>query len=71
MRRADRQIVVDREIAQRLVPADQVDDIVDGIAALIDGFFWQNAGEYEEEDLERARRICWRYVCLQIPGIEL
>ncbi|CDX19825.1 putative DNA-binding transcriptional repressor [Mesorhizobium sp. SOD10] len=60
-----------RYAVRRLVPADQVDDIVDGIAALIDGFFWQNAGEYEEEDLERARRICWRYVCLQIPGIEL
>lgn len=59
-----------RYAVRQLVPADQVADIVDGIAALIDGFFWQSAGEYEEEDTERARRICWRYVCLQIPGIE-
>lgn len=59
-----------RYAVKQLVPANEVDDIVDGIAALIDGFFWQNAGEYVEEDLERARRICWRYICLLIPGIE-
>lgn len=55
---------------RQLVEPEDVDDIVDGIAAMIDGFFWQIAGEYEEEDFERARRICWRYVCLLIPAIE-
>lgn len=59
-----------RYAVRRLLPADDVNDAVDGIAALIDGFFWQSAGEYEEEDLERARRICWRYVCLLIPSAQ-
>jgi TetR/AcrR family transcriptional repressor of bet genes len=59
-----------RYAVRRLLPADEVNDAVDGIAALIDGFFWQSAGEYEEEDLERARRICWRYVCLLIPAVQ-
>lgn len=59
-----------RYAVRRLLPADEVNDAVDGIAALIDGFFWQSAGEYEEEDLERARRICWRYVCLLIPSVQ-
>jgi TetR/AcrR family transcriptional repressor of bet genes len=54
---------------KQLVTAEEVEDIVDGIAALIDGFFWQIAGEYEEEDFERARRICWRYVRLLIPSL--
>jgi TetR/AcrR family transcriptional repressor of bet genes len=53
---------------RQLLPADEVDDAVDGIAALIDGFFWQIAGEFEEDDFERARRICWRYVCLLVPA---
>ncbi|RAZ88811.1 transcriptional regulator BetI [Mesorhizobium hawassense] len=59
-----------RYAVKQLVPTDQVDDTVDGIAALIDGFFWQSVGEYEDEDLERAHRICWRYICLLIPGID-
>jgi TetR/AcrR family transcriptional regulator, transcriptional repressor of bet genes len=54
---------------RQLVPADDVEDVTDGIAALIDGFFWQIAGEYAEEDFERARRICWRYVVLLIPAM--
>lgn len=59
-----------RYAVRQLVPADQVNDTVHGIAALIDGFFWQIAGDYEEADLERSRRICWRYVCLLIPALE-
>jgi TetR/AcrR family transcriptional repressor of bet genes len=58
-----------RYAVRQLVPAGEVDDIVDGIAALIDGFFWQIAGEYDEEDFQRAQRICWRYVCLLIPSL--
>jgi TetR/AcrR family transcriptional repressor of bet genes len=58
-----------RHAVRQLVPPGEVDDIVDGIAALIDGFFWQIAGEYDEEDFQRARRICWRYVCLLIPSL--
>jgi TetR/AcrR family transcriptional repressor of bet genes len=54
---------------KQLTAAAEVDDVVDGIAALIDGFFWQIAGEYEEEDFERARRICWRHACLLIPSL--
>jgi TetR/AcrR family transcriptional repressor of bet genes len=54
---------------RQLAPAGEVDDIVDGIAALIDGFFWQIAGDYEEEDFVRARRICWRHTCLLIPSL--
>ncbi|MBN9072006.1 MAG: transcriptional regulator BetI [Rhizobiales bacterium] len=58
-----------RYAVKQLVPAQEVDDVVDGIAAMIDGFFWQIAGDYAEEDFERARRICWRYVCLLIPSM--
>lgn len=58
-----------RYAVKQLVPASQVDDTVNGIVALIDGFFWQIARDYEEGDLENARRICWRYVCLLIPAI--
>jgi TetR/AcrR family transcriptional repressor of bet genes len=52
-----------------LVPAEDVEDIADGIAALIDGFFWQITGEYDEDDFDRARRICWRVVTLLIPSM--
>lgn len=58
-----------RYAVKQLVPREEVDDAVDGIAAMIDGFFWQIAGDYAEEDFERARRICWRYVCLLIPSM--
>ena len=40
-----------RYAVKQLVPADQVDDTVNGIVALIDGFFWQIARDYEEGDL--------------------
>jgi TetR/AcrR family transcriptional repressor of bet genes len=58
-----------RYAVKQLVPPDQVDDIVDGIAALIDGFFWENATDCSPEDLIRARRICWNYACLLIPSL--
>jgi TetR/AcrR family transcriptional repressor of bet genes len=51
-----------------LVPKSEIDDVADGIAAMIDGFFWQIAADYDEDDFLRARRICWRYVCLLIPS---
>ena len=54
---------------RQLVPANDVDDVTDGIAALIDGFFWQITGDYAEGDFERARRICWRFVALLIPSM--
>lgn len=50
-----------------LVPKSEIDDVADGIAAIIDGFIWQIAADYDEDDFERARRICRRYVCLLIP----
>lgn len=52
-----------------LVPAGDVEDASDGIAALIDGFFWEIAGDYAEDDFERARRICWRFITLLIPSM--
>jgi TetR/AcrR family transcriptional repressor of bet genes len=51
-----------------VVPAAEVDDVADGIAAMIDGFFWQIAADYDEREFENARRICWRYVCLLVPA---
>jgi TetR/AcrR family transcriptional repressor of bet genes len=58
-----------RYAVKQLVPPEDVDDTVDGIAAMIDGFFWQMASWFDEDDHERARRICWRYVCLVIPSL--
>ena len=58
-----------RYAVKQLVPPDQVDDTVDGIAALIDGFFWENATDCSPEDLKRARRICWNYAVLLIPSL--
>lgn len=58
-----------RYAVKRLVPPDQVDDTVDGIAAMIDGFFWENATDCSAEDLKRARRICWNYAVLLIPSL--
>jgi TetR/AcrR family transcriptional regulator, transcriptional repressor of bet genes len=58
-----------RYAVKQLVPPDQVDDTVDGIAAMIDGFFWENATDCSAEDLKRARRICWNYACLLIPAL--
>ena len=58
-----------RYAVKQLVPPDQVDDTVDGIAALIDGFFWENATACSPGDLVRARRICWNYACLLIPSL--
>lgn len=57
-----------RYAVKDLVPKSEIDDVADGIAAIIDGFFWQIAADYDEDDFERARRICWRYVCLLIPS---
>jgi TetR/AcrR family transcriptional repressor of bet genes len=58
-----------RFAVRQLVPAKDVEEITDGVVALIDGFFWQIAGEYAEEDFERARRVCWRFVTLAIPSM--
>jgi TetR/AcrR family transcriptional repressor of bet genes len=58
-----------RYTVKQLVPPDQVDDTVDGIAAMIDGFFWENATDCTSEDLKRARRICWNYAVLLIPSL--
>jgi len=58
-----------RYAVKQLVPPDQVDDTVDGIAAMIDGFFWENATDCTPEDLKRARRICWNYAVLLIPSL--
>jgi TetR/AcrR family transcriptional regulator, transcriptional repressor of bet genes len=58
-----------RYAVKQLVPPGQVDDTVDGIAALIDGFFWENATDCTPEDLKRARRICWNYAVLLIPSL--
>jgi TetR/AcrR family transcriptional repressor of bet genes len=58
-----------RYAVKQLVPPDQVDDTVDGIAAMIDGFFWENATDCTSEDLKRARRICWNYAVLLIPSL--
>jgi TetR/AcrR family transcriptional repressor of bet genes len=52
-----------------IVPPGDIDDLSDGIAALIDGFFWQIAGDYAEDDFDRARRICWRFVTSLIPSM--
>jgi TetR/AcrR family transcriptional repressor of bet genes len=57
-----------RYAVRGLVPKSEIDDVADGIAAMIDGFFWQIAADYDEEDFKRARRICWTYVCLVIPS---
>jgi TetR/AcrR family transcriptional repressor of bet genes len=58
-----------KHAVRQLVSTEDVDDVTDGIAALIDGIFWQITGEYDEEDFERARRICWRVVVLLIPSM--
>jgi TetR/AcrR family transcriptional repressor of bet genes len=58
-----------RYAVKQLVPPDQVDDKVEGIAAMIDGFFWENATDCTSEDLKRARRICWNYAVLLIPSL--
>ena len=58
-----------RYAVKQLVPPDHVDDTVDGIAALIDGFFWENATDCSPDDINRARRICWNYACLLIPSL--
>jgi TetR/AcrR family transcriptional repressor of bet genes len=57
-----------RYAVKDLVPKSEIDDVADGIAAIIDGFFWQIAADYDEDDFERARRISWNYVCLMIPA---
>jgi TetR/AcrR family transcriptional repressor of bet genes len=57
-----------RYAVKNLVPKSEIDDVADGIAAMIDGFFWQIAADYDEDDFERARRICWNYVCFMIPA---
>lgn len=58
-----------RYAVKQLVPPRDVADTVDGIAALIDGFFWENAADFSEADVVGARRICWNYVCLLIPSL--
>jgi TetR/AcrR family transcriptional regulator, transcriptional repressor of bet genes len=58
-----------RYAVKQLVPPGQVDDTVDGIAAMIDGFFWENATDCSAEDLMRARRISWNYVVMLIPSL--
>jgi TetR/AcrR family transcriptional repressor of bet genes len=57
-----------RYAVKDLVPKSEIDDVADGIAAMIDGFFWQIAADYDEDDFERARRICWRYIELVVSA---
>jgi TetR/AcrR family transcriptional repressor of bet genes len=45
-----------------LVPNDAIDDAVQGLAALIDGFWWRVAIDPESVDLEQAKRICRAFV---------
>lgn len=58
-----------RYAVRRLVEPERVEDVVDGLTALIDGFFWEFAIDRAEDDLLRARRICWDYACSMIPGL--
>jgi len=45
-----------------LVPKAAVDDGVQGLSALIDGFWWRVAIDPESVDLEQAKRICRSFV---------
>ncbi len=51
-----------RYAVRRLVPAAQVEDAVNGLAALIDGFSWRFAIDRQNVDFEQARRLCRDYV---------
>ncbi len=58
-----------RHAVRALAPPAEVDDIVHGLAALIDGFFWQIAGDYDEAMFEMARRIVRRHALLLMPSL--
>lgn len=45
-----------------LVPKAAIDDGIQGLAALIDGFWWRVAIDPESVDLDQAKRICRAFV---------
>lgn len=45
-----------------LVPREAVDDGVQGLSAMIDGFWWRYAIDPESVDLEQAKRVCRTFV---------
>lgn len=44
---------------RQAVPADQIDDAVDGLVALIDGFSWRFLMDPAHIKFDLARRVCW------------
>lgn len=53
---------------RQAMPGDQVDDAVDGLIALIDGFSWRFLMNPAFTDFEMARRICGGYVRCRLRG---
>jgi TetR/AcrR family transcriptional repressor of bet genes len=51
-----------------LVPKAAVDDGVQGLSALIDGFWWRIAIDPESVDLAQAKRICRRFVTIYVAS---
>ena len=45
-----------------LVPPEAVDDGVQGLSAMIDGFWWRYAIDADSVDLEQAKRVCRTFV---------
>lgn len=50
------------------LPAERVDDAVDGLIALIDGYSWRFLVDPDNTDFEAARRVCAAYARRQLEG---
>jgi TetR/AcrR family transcriptional repressor of bet genes len=53
---------------RQLLPPAQVQDSIDGLIALIDGFSWRFLMDPSCTDFDLARRICWDYVQQRIQA---
>lgn len=53
---------------RQAVPADQIDDAVDGLVALIDGFSWRFLMNPAHIEFDLARRVCWDFAEHRLRG---
>lgn len=53
---------------RQAIPADQVRDAADGLAALIDGFSWRFLVNPTHADYDVARRVCWDFAEHRLRG---
>lgn len=59
-----------RYAVREVAPAEEVERIASGFAAMLDGFAWRFAIDRERADFREAKRICWDYLRQRCAGLK-